>query len=210
LIIPVIQKYLTISNRSIIIVLYKTNKDKWTGECTMSNASAIELFKQAGLPYRAVVKLSEPTRVWTGKTRSSIKTEFEAFTKLTNENVLGYFFNPKTYYLFYMPENVVEFIPVDTRELWSRARKAANHIINDRIYGRELDDAFENNDGDEMCAALWRMAQKSAKLRSKIESAWKINVQHTFVVNYDKFASLSNKELSEHARKTRENEGRKS
>jgi hypothetical protein len=171
----------------------------------MSNPSVIELFKQAGLPYRAIVKLLEPTRVWTGMRRNKIVTEFEAFTKLTDQNTLGYFFSPKTYHLFYMPENVVEFIPVDTMELWNRAKQAARCIIDDRIHGRELDGAFENHDGDEMCAALWRMALRGKKLKESIEKAWKEQgVLDSFICNYEKFLGLSDRELSEHARNTRE------
>jgi hypothetical protein len=164
--------------------------------------NTIELYEQAGKPRRAIIKLSEPTKVWTGQRRNSIKTEFEAWVSY-HDGIIGYFFNPKTYHLFYMPENVVEFVPVDEMELWKRAKQAARCIIDDRIHGRELDGAFENNDGDEMCAALWRMAQRSPKLKAAIENAWKSNVEHTMIANYDKFASLSDKELSEHARMTR-------
>jgi hypothetical protein len=161
----------------------------------------IDLYKQAGEPKRAIIKLSEPTKVWTGLRRNSVKTEFEAWVTLGKTGTLGYFLNPNSYHCFYMPENVIEFIPVDEMELWKRAKYAAKCIIDGRTHGRELDNAFENYDGEEMCAALWRMAQRSKKLKSQIEKTW--NSTLNFEENYRHFFDLSDKELSEHAQKTR-------
>lgn len=166
-----------------------------------------ELYEQAGKPDRARVILSEPTKVYTGLRRSAVVREFEAYITQTAAGNMAYYINPKAIHAFYMPENVVEFIPVDTMELWDRARKAAAHIKAGRIHGRELDNAFENYDGDEMCAALWRMAKKSAKLENAVRSAWGVNTSQAFGNSAAKFAHLSDKELSEHAKVTRDNKG---
>ena len=154
-----------------------------------------------------IVKLFEPTKVYTGLRRAAVVKEFEAYITQTATGNMAYYINPNARHAFYMPENVIEFIPVDTMELWFRARKAAAYIKADRIHGRELDNAFENYDGDEMCAALWRMAKKSAKLENALRSAWGVNISPTFENNAAKFAHLSDKELSEHAKATRDSKG---
>lgn len=166
--------------------------------------TTIELYEKSGKPRRATVKLSAPTKVYTGKRRASIVTKFDAYLTVVKGEVV-YYLNPNAHHAFYLPENVTEFAPVDTMELWYRARKAADHIKADRIHGRELDDAFENCDGDEMCAALWRMAQKSEKLMAAIRKAWKDHgVRDTFETNAAKYATLTDKELSQRAAETRE------
>src|SRR3989304_4220895 len=75
--------------------------------------------------------------------------------------------------------------------------------------GRELDNAFENYDGDEMCAALYRMALRSQKLMQGLKREWSRpgSFERTFIANAEKFQALSSKELSEHARQTRERKG---
>ena len=162
------------------------------------------LYEQAGSPRRAVVKLSTPTMVYTGKRRGTKKTEFEAFIteiKLGAKTVLGYYFNPNAYHSFWMPENVIEFIPIDTMDLWYRARKAAEHIKADRIHYRELDGAFENYDSDEMCAALHRLSLRSKKLA---ETLYKAVTEKVILEYAEKFSDLTDKELAEHAKQTRE------
>lgn len=162
--------------------------------------TTIELYKQAGEPDRARVILSEPTKVYTGLRRASIVKDFEAYITVTKTGNMAYYVNPNAHHAFYMPENVTQFVPIDTMELWYRARKAAAHIKADRIHGRELDNAFENYDGDEMCAALVRMAKKSPKLAEMLPRA--IVVQ-SLAENAAKFEHLTDKELSEHAANTR-------
>ena len=159
-----------------------------------------ELYEQAGKPERAVVELSEPTKIWTGLRRSKIAKSFEAYITETKTGKVVYYINPNSYHCFYLPENVTKFTPVDTMELWKRARKAADHIKAGRIHGRELDNAFENNDGDEMCAALFRMTQRSEKLSTAISKAVRYS---TLKENADKFSHLNDKELSEHAKQSR-------
>ena len=156
------------------------------------------LYEQAGSPRRAVVKLSTPTMVYTGKRRGTKRTQFEAF--ITKDG-LGYYFNPNSFRAFYMPDNVTEFIPVDTKDLWYRARKAADHIKADRTYGRELDGAFENYDSDEMCAALHRLSLRSKKLA---ETLYKAVTEKVILEYAEKFSDLTDKELAEHAKQTRE------
>lgn len=167
--------------------------------------NTFELYEKAGKPDRARVILSEPTKVFTGLRRATVVKEFEAYITQTAAGNMAYYINPNAHHAFYMPENVIEFISIDTMELWYRARKAAAHIKAGRVHGRELDNAFENYDGDEMCAALWRMAQKSEKLMLSIRKEWSQykGVEQTFEVNAAKFAHLSDKELSEHAAETR-------
>lgn len=167
------------------------------------NEKIIELYEQAGKPQVAIIKLSEPTKIATSIRNSRIVTEFKAYITENKTHGLGYCIQPRSYHAFYMPENVVEFVPVDTMELWARAKKAANYIKADKVHGRELNNAFENYDGDEMCAALWRMALKSDKLMTAIKHVWS-NGQETFLKNHEKFNHISDKELSEHAQKTRE------
>lgn len=162
--------------------------------------NTLELYEKAGKPDRARVILSEPSKVYTGLRRSSIVKEFEAYITCTAGGNMAYYINPKALHAFYMPENVTEFVPIDTMELWYRAKKAAAYIVADRIHGRELDNAFENYDGDEMCAALWRMAKKSKKLAEMLPRAI---VKETLERNAAKFATLTNAELSEHAKNTR-------
>lgn len=165
-----------------------------------------ELYESAGKPARAIIKLSSETLVYTGKRRASKVTQFEAYVLKLRGGSIGYYINQNAHHAFYVPENVVEFIPVDTMELWYRARKAAEHIKADRIHGRELDGAFENNDGDEMAAALFRMAQKSKKLKEAIIKAWREDgFNYSFVKNAEKFSHLTNEELSKHAEQTRKN-----
>lgn len=161
---------------------------------------ASELYEKAGKPYRARVILSEPTKVYTGLRRSSVVKEFEAYITRTAGGNMAYYINPKSYHAFYMPENVTEFIPVDTMELWYRARKAASYIKADRIHGRELDNAFENYDGDEMCAALYRLSLKSEALAKTL---YRAVCESSITENASKFASLTDKELSEHAKESR-------
>lgn len=164
--------------------------------------NVIDMYKNSGSPSRAKIILSEETKIWTGLRRNKTVKSFEAYITLSQNGTLGYYVNPNSYHIFYMPKNVVEFIPVDTMELWSRAKKAARYIINGQTHGRELDNAFENNDGDEMCSALWRMALKNKKLKFAIE---KVIVSSSLQENYKKFSHLSDKELSEHAFQTRKN-----
>ncbi|HET6446210.1 MAG TPA: hypothetical protein VFI27_16710 [candidate division Zixibacteria bacterium] len=159
------------------------------------------LYEEAGSPRRAVVKLSTPTMVYTGKRRGSKKTEFEAF--ITKDG-LGYYFNPNSFRAFYMPDNVTEFVPIDTMDLWYRARKAAEHIKADRTHGRELDGAFENGDSDEMCAALHRLSLRSKKLA---ETLYKVVPEKNILEHVEKFSNLTDKELAKHAKQSRE-EGR--
>lgn len=172
----------------------------------MTAKSVQEIYEEAGKPDRAIIRLSEPTKVWTGLRRSSVKTEFEAW--ITDKGT-GYYISPKSFHAFYMPENVIEIIPVDTMELWRRAKIAKKYIMTGKTHGRELDNAFENYDGDEMCAALWRMALKSDKLREAIYKVWHSpeSVERSFVLNAQKFEHLSDDELSKHAQETRMNRG---
>ena len=170
----------------------------------MTAKSVQELYEDAGKPNRAIIRLSQPTKVWTGLRRSSVKTEFEAWI---TDSGKGYYISPKSLHAFYMPENVIEIIPVDTNELWRRARIAAKYITAGKTHGRELDNAFEKHDGDEMCAALWRMAMRNDKLLLAIQREWSICGTGTFVKNCEKFKHLSNDELSKHAQETRENRG---
>lgn len=90
---------------------------------------------------------------------------------------------------------------MDTMELWYRARKAAENIKAGRIHGRELDNAFENWDGDEMCAALYRLSLQSPKLA---ETLYVAIVESEVKECAEKFAHLSDSELSKHAEQTRD------
>lgn len=163
----------------------------------------LELYEKAGKPHRAIIRLSEPTKVYSGIRRSSVVAEFEAFITTTTSGILAYYWNPSARHAFYMPDNVTEFIPVDTMELWRRARKAAAYIKAEKTRGRELDNAFEHYDGDEMAAALWRMALKSDRLMTAIKKEW-ANGTQTFEKEYATFSHLTDQELSDHAKITRE------
>jgi len=163
----------------------------------------LDLYKQAGSPDRAVVQFAEPTTIYKSKKTSSAKQvlKFEAYLMVTHTEEVCYYFQRNSYRAFPLPDNVESITPVGTMELWRRARKAAGYIKAGKTHGRELDDAFENYDGDEMCAALWRMAQKDPALKNALIKEW--GKLDSFLEQAQKFASLTNEELSARAEQSR-------
>jgi hypothetical protein len=127
--------------------------------------NALELYEQAGKPDRAIITFDKPTKIAKGLRPGSNKIviSFEAYLLVPRTNTLAYYFSSTTSFSFQMPENVIKIEPVDIMELWRRARKAANYIKADKVHGRELDNAFENYDGEEMCCALiaWRSSPQN-------------------------------------------------
>lgn len=55
------------------------------------------------------------------------------------------------------------------RPFMQRLERAARFIENDQTDGRELDEAFENDDGEAMSAALWTIAEQRPRLKYQIE-----------------------------------------
>lgn len=55
------------------------------------------------------------------------------------------------------------------RTFTQRLERAALFIESDKTDGRELDEAFENYDGNAMIAALWTIAEQRPKLKYQME-----------------------------------------
>jgi len=54
----------------------------------------------------------------------------------------------------------------------ARYRRAADNIIHQRTHGRELDEAFEWGDGDQMVIALMDAAAHDVNLKRGLEIFW--------------------------------------
>jgi len=92
---------------------------------------------------------------------------------------------------------------VNVNDFWGRARHAAACIIDGRTHGRELDGAFENYDGDDMCAALLKIADAKPELADalpRVMGASFFKAGHTL-------KHLSKRELAKRAQKSRECRG---
>ena len=174
--------------------------------------NALDLYNEAGKPDRAIITFDRPTRIAASLSRMKIVTRFEAWLTVGNgrgDKPLAFYYNKRSIHAFYMPDNVIKIKPVDTMELWCRARKAADYIRAGQTHGRELDNAFENYDGEEMCCALYRMALKSPKLLIALKKEWSAegSFVRTFAQAGMKFHDLPDKQLSEHAKQTRMKRG---
>jgi hypothetical protein len=163
----------------------------------------IELWESAGRPGRAVVTFAQPVEIYTG--RSVTKADrVEAYLGAVGGR-LAYRFRQNARKGYIVPDCVASIIPVEKQKKdWFTYRldHAVDFILSGQRNDRQLDDAFENYDGDQMATAIVRRARQNPHLDKIIreEYSWPQCDWYQLAALRD---GLSNDELKLEAERTR-------